>query len=102
MGRYTEQILNSDKWIDAQGTVNNLNDLGKGHLHNILIHIYKNRDRYWLSCLQTETINSYQSGDEFFEKVIQYSTLWNAILKKLDQVDEDFNFAYDTGIIKEW
>lgn len=95
--RKTEQILNSTYWVDGNGEIHSLIDLDKDHLHNILNFLYRNRNRYWLNCQKTVMIESFNDGDEFFQKVIRKSTLWNAIIDQLNVERNDFNFAWDEG-----
>lgn len=42
----TENILNRNTWVDGQGTVHELKDMGRDHLQNVLHFLYKQRDRY--------------------------------------------------------
>lgn len=97
MRRYTEQILSSTEWVDAQGTINNPKDLEKSHLHNILFFMYERRNKYWLGCKDVELMLTYKNGDEFFDKVIKKSTLWNSILSAIKEDDSGFNFDFEAG-----
>lgn len=91
--RYTEQILNSRNWVDANGSVSDVSTLEEDHLHNILSTIYKSRDRYWLNCKDVQMISAMRNGDEFFAKIIRRSQLWTAILKALTNPTSGFNLV---------
>jgi len=95
--RYTEEILNKAGWVNGAGTIYDVKEMDKDYLHSVLFYIYKNRNRYWLNCRKAKMIESYEDGDEFFQRVIRNSTLWLSIINQLDTNDEDFNFVSSAG-----
>lgn len=90
----TENVLNRDTWVDAQGTLHELKDLDRDHLQNILFFIYKRRDRYWLNCKDITMVEKFKDGDEFFQNVIRNSTIWKSIINELQKPSEGFNFGF--------
>lgn len=97
MYKSTEKILNSTNWVDGNGEINSVSNLDKDHLHNILNFIYNHRDKYWLNCKKTVIIESFKDGDEFFQRVIRKSILWNSIIEQLNSKDDEFDFDWDLG-----
>lgn len=97
MERTTEQILNSETWIDANGVANEVGDMDKNHLRNILVTIYERRSWFWLHCDDTQCIDEYRNGDEFFQKVIRNSTIWATVVGGLDKTTERFDFVVESG-----
>lgn len=95
--RYTEQILNSANWTDYSGEIHRPEEMSKDYLHSVLRFIYRSRDRYWLNCQQTDVIESFMNGDEFFHKVIRKSTIWNSIINQLNVKNEGFDFEWESG-----
>lgn len=91
----TENVLNRTNWVDGQGTVHELKDMDRSHLQNVLFFIYKSRDRYWLNCKDVSLIEKFKDGDEFFQLVIRNSTIWKAIIAKLQRPVEVFNFEFN-------
>lgn len=98
--RSTESILNSDSWMDGMGTVTPVVQLEDDHLRNILLFIYKSKDRYWLNCHDTSFIKDYKNGEEFFQHVIVHSTLWNSILDHINRPETSFNFEFSIPGVK--
>lgn len=95
--RYTEEILNKANWVSGSGTIYDVKDMDKDYLHSVLFYIYKNRNRYWLNCRKVKMIESFEDGDEFFQKVVRHSTLWKSIINQLDTNEEEFNFMWESG-----
>lgn len=92
----TESVLNRNTWIDANGVIHNVEDMGEDYLKNVLHFVYKRRDYYWLNCTNINLVNKFKNGDEFFQKVIRKSTLWNSIINELQKPNEGFNFTFET------
>lgn len=96
--RYTEEVLNSKTWVDGSGEAHELEGMDKDYLHCVLFYLYKNRNRYWLNCRKVKMIESFEDGDEFFQKIIRNSTLWQSIIGQLSIVDDEtFNFPWEYG-----
>jgi len=91
----TENILNRNTWVDGQGTVHELKDMGRDHLQNVLHFLYKQRDRYWLNCNDASLIEKFKDGDQFFQLVIRESTIWKSIINELEKPSEGFNFNFE-------
>ncbi|ALS03370.1 hypothetical protein ATZ33_17325 [Enterococcus silesiacus] len=98
--RSTESILNSDFWMDGMGTVTPIVQLEDDHLRNILLFIYKSKDRYWVKCHDTSFIKDYKNGEEFFQHVIVHSTLWTSILDHINRPETSFNFEFSIPGVK--
>jgi hypothetical protein len=93
--RYTEEILNANTWEDANGKRTIVTELDGDHLRNILQYLYKNKDRYWLKCRNAALIESFENGEDFFQRCIRVSTLWTAIIYVLTHAEnEGFNFEF--------
>ena len=90
----TEDILNRKAWVDAYGTVHELENMDRDYLQNVLFFIYKRRDRYWLNCRDVSLIEKFKDGDEFFQHVIRNSTIWKSIIAELEKPVEGFNFEF--------
>ena len=95
--RYTEKILNAKTWVDGYGEILPIDTLEEEHVHNMMNFIYKNRDRYWMGCRDIDFIETFDNGDEFFNKVIRQSTLWNELKLNLKNEDTSFNFVANVG-----
>lgn len=91
--RCTEEKLNADYWVDARGNVVPLDSMEESYLRNVLLFLYKQRDRLWLNCHDVKVLTAFSSGDSFFEEVVQHSVLWNSILDKLNQTLPSFDFS---------
>lgn len=92
--RCTEDVLNSNNWIDGWGEIHELSTMDKDYLQNILYFLYKKRDKYWLSCKDVDLIEKIRDGDEFFQVVIRNSTIWKSIINELQKPVEGFNFTF--------
>lgn len=97
MERTTEQILNSETWIDGAGVNRRINDMDENHLRNILVTIYERRNWFWLHCDDINCIDEYRNGDEFFQKVIRNSTIWATVAGGLEKTKETFDFVVESG-----
>ncbi|GAK08969.1 hypothetical protein [Geomicrobium sp. JCM 19038] len=92
--RTTEEILNADYWINADGEKLNLEGMDKDHLRNVLHFLYKKRSYLWLHCDNAEMISEFNDPDEFFDAIVLSSTLWNTILSILHVPNQGFNFEW--------
>lgn len=91
----TEQVLNRAEWVNAYGEILEVSSLEQDYLQNILMYLYKHRDRYWLNCKDASLIELFRDGDEFFQLVIRKSTIWTSIIEQLTTEDKGFNFEFD-------
>lgn len=96
--RYTEEILNDTRWISKNWEVLDPIDMDEEHIHNTLCLLYKKRDRLWLGCKDFKMIDAFENGEEFFQKVIRKSTIWNALINALDKPATTFNFKFEGGL----
>ncbi|HDB8510443.1 TPA: hypothetical protein O7K12_001640 [Staphylococcus aureus] len=97
--RYTEEILNDTRWTTREGDVLELITMEEEHIQNTLNLLYKNRDQLWLGCRNFKLIDVYENGEDFFQKVIRKSTIWNSLINALDKPATKFNFEYEGGHI---
>ncbi|MFN2746940.1 hypothetical protein ACINLE_17625 [Bacillus sp. z60-18] len=94
--RGTEDTLNADFWTNADGEILRLAEIEKDYLRNILHFLYKKRDWYWLNCKDTDLMEKFRDGDEFFQHVIRKSRLWASIINQLKVPEDSFDFNFST------
>lgn len=94
--RYTEDILNSDKWVTSHGEILEVRAMDPDHVRNVLSYLYKRKDRYWLNCRDGKLIEQFENGEDFFQRVIRKSTLWTTAIETLTQTNyAGFNFEWE-------
>lgn len=81
-------MLNSEKWVTAQGEIlDPYEEMSKEHVSNCMSYLYRNRDKL-LFHSPPEIIEQYKNPDEFFEKAVTRSIIWNTFLRVLKEPDK--------------
>lgn len=90
--RSTEKILNSTRWVTAEGEVLLPDFMDEDHIRACLTLLYRKREYFWLNCENFKYINMFDDADQFFKSVIKQSVIWNELVSALVVDKEDFNF----------
>lgn len=94
--RSTEERLNADYWVTGDGEKAYPREMTKDHIRNTLNFLYRISDTLWLNCEDTKVIDLYENGEDFFQRVVRYSTLWESLTKALQEEKQvGFNFEHE-------
>lgn len=80
-------LLNRKTWVNKYGEVLDPFEMEKEHVMNCLNFLYRKRD--WLMFNSTpEIIRECKDPDEFFQKYVKNSIIWNTMLKALEEPEQ--------------
>lgn len=92
--RNTVEMLNSKKWITAQGEILDPCEMEKDHISNCMAFLYRKRD-YLLYNSTPEIIQECKNPDEFFERFVTRSVLWGSFLDALKRPKDNIIKTYE-------
>ena|SRR5690625_4476095 len=94
MSSMTIRILNSKTWVTAQGEILKPEEMTKDHISSCMTFLYRKRDLLLFNSTP-ELIEDCTDPDDFFERYVKRSTIWNEFMKALKNPKEDLIRIYE-------